>query len=189
MATVTVKDTLHQAEEKMHKTIEVTHREFATVRTSRASTALVDNIKVNYYGSLMSLRQMATISIPDPKLIVIQAWDQSALAEIEREILKSDLGIMPINDGKVIRLSIPPLSKERREELSKVIKKMAEDSRVAIRAIRHEANEHIKKLEKDKVIGEDESFKNQELIQKFTDKYIKQLDDILKEKEKEVLEV
>lgn len=185
----TLKDILHQTEEKMHKTIEVLQREFASVRTSRASTALVDNIKINYYGTLMPLRQIATIAIPDPKLIVIQAWDQSAISEIEKEILKSNLGITPVNDGKVIRLSIPPLSKERREELTKVVKKMAEDSRVAIRAIRHEANEHIKKIEKDKLIGEDESFKSQEQIQKLTDKYIKQIDDILGEKEKEVLAV
>ncbi len=185
----TAKDIIHQAEEKMHKTVEVTHREFGTVRTSRASPALVDNIRVNYYGSLMPLKQIATVSIPDPKLIVIQAWDQSVLSEIEKEILKSDLGVTPLNDGKVIRLSIPPLSKERREELAKVVKKMAEDSRVAIRTVRHEANEHIKNIDKDKTISEDESFKSQEQVQKLTDKYIKQIDDILKDKEKEILEI
>lgn len=185
----TAKDILQQAEEKMHKTVEVTHREFSTVRTSRASPALMDSIKVNYYGSLMPLKQIATISIPDPKMIVIQPWDQSALAEIEKEIMKSNLGITPLNDGKVIRLSMPALSKERREELTKVVKKMAEDSRVAIRTVRHEANEHIKNVEKGKTISEDESFKSQEQAQKLTDKYIKQIDDILKDKEKEILEI
>jgi ribosome recycling factor len=185
----TAKEIICQAEEKMHKTVEVTHREFGTVRTSRASPALVDNIRVNYYGSLMPLKQIATVSIPDPKLIVIQAWDQSVLPEIEKEILKSDLGITPFNDGKVIRLSIPPLSKERREELAKVVKKMAEDSRVAIRTVRHEANEHIKNIDKGKTISEDESFKSQEQVQKLTDKHIKQIDDILKDKEKEILEI
>ncbi len=185
----TVKDILHQTEEKMRKTIEVTQREFSTIRTSRASAALVDNIKINYYGTLTPLRQLATISVPDPRLLVIQAWDQSILAEVEKEILKSNLGINPINDGKVIRLSIPPLSKERREELIKVIKRMTEDGRVSIRSIRHDANEHIKKLEKDKLISEDDCFQGQEQVQKLTDKYIKQIDEVLKEKEKEVLEV
>lgn len=184
-----IKDVLHQAEDKMHKTIEITHREFATIRTSRASAALVDNMKINYYGSALPLRQIATISIPDPKLIVIQPWDASILAEIEKEILKSELGITPTNDGKVIRLAIPQLSKERREELVKVTKKMAEDSRVAVRTIRREANEHIKKFEKEKVIGEDESFGYQEKIQKLTDKYIAQIDQILKEKDQEIVAV
>ncbi|MCM8783956.1 MAG: ribosome recycling factor [Candidatus Omnitrophica bacterium] len=185
----TVKEVLHQTEEKMHKTIEVIQREFATVRTSRASPTLLDHIKINYYGTLTPLRQLATISIPEPKLIIIQPWDQSALAEVEKEILRANLGLTPINDGKVIKLSIPPLSKERREELIKVVKKMAEDGRVAIRSIRHDANEQIRKLEKDKLIGEDDSFRNQEEVQKLTDKYIKQIDEILKIKEKEILEI
>lgn len=183
-----LKDILRQTEERMQKTVEATRREFGSVRTSRASTTLVEHIKINYYGALVPLGQIATISIPAPKLIVIQTWDQSILPEVEKEILKSNLGITPLNDGKVIRLSIPPLSRERREELLKIIKKMAEGGRVAIRSIRHEANEEIKKLEKDKLIGEDDRFQNQGEVQKLTDKYIKQIDEILREKEKEILE-
>jgi ribosome recycling factor len=185
----TIKEILRQTEERMQKTVEVTQREFATVRTSRASPTLLDHIKINYYGTLTPLRQLATISIPDPKLMIIQTWDQSILAEVEKEILKSNLGLTPINDGKVIKLSIPPLSKERREELIKVIRKMAEEGRVAIRSIRHDAIEEIRKMEKEKLISEDDSFRNQEEIQKLTDKYIKQIDEILKTKEKEVLEI
>jgi len=185
----TIKEILRQTEERMQKTVEVTQREFATVRTSRASPTLLDHIKINYYGTLTPLRQLATISIPDPKLMIIQTWDQSILAEVEKEILKSNLGLTPINDGKVIKLSIPPLSKERREELIKVIRKMAEEGRVAIRSIRHDAIEEIRKMEKEKLISEDERFRNQEEVQKLTDKYIKQIDEILKTKEKEVLEI
>lgn len=185
----TLKEVLRHTEEKMQKTIEVVQREFATIRTSRASPTLVDHIKINYYGTLTPLRQLATISIPEPKLIIIQPWDQSVLSEVEKEILKANLGLTPINDGKVIKISIPPLSKERREELIKVVKKMAEDGRVAIRSIRHEAIEHIRKMEKEKLISEDDSFRNQEEVQKLTDKYIKQVDEILKTKEKEILEV
>ncbi|MGE4357012.1 MAG: ribosome recycling factor [Candidatus Omnitrophota bacterium] len=185
----TLKEVLRHTEEKMQKTIEVVQREFATIRTSRASPTLVDHIKINYYGTLTPLRQLATISIPEPKLIIIQPWDQSVLSEVEKEILKANLGLTPINDGKVIKISIPPLSKERREELIKVVKKIAEDGRVAIRSIRHEAIEHIRKMEKEKLISEDDSFRNQEEVQKLTDKYIKQVDEILKTKEKEILEV
>lgn len=185
----TIKELLRNTEERMQKTVEVTQREFATVRTSRASPTLLDHIKINYYGTLTPLRQVATISVPDPKLIVIQAWDLSTLPEIEKEILKSNLGLTPINDGKVIKLSIPPLSKERREELIKVVRKIGEDGKVAIRSIRHDAIEEIRKMEKEKLISEDDSFRNQEEVQKLTDKYIKQIDEILKIKEKEILEI
>ncbi len=186
---VTSQSLIKESEDKMKKAVEVVTREFGTVRTGRASPALVDHIKVEYYGTQTPLKQLASITTPDPKLIVIQPWDHSSMAEIEKAILKSELGITPVNDGKVIRLGIPQLTQERRDELSKVVKKMAEEGRVSIRTIRRDANEHIKKLEKDKGITEDDSFKSIEEIQKLTDKYIAKVDEFLKNKEKELHEV
>lgn len=185
----TLKEVLHEAREKMAKTNEAVQREFGTIRTGRASTSLVEGIKVEYYGNQMFLKQVASISTPDPKLIVIQPWDTSVLEEIEKAILKSSVGITPMNDGRVIRLGIPNLTQERRGELVKVIKKMAEDGRVSIRSVRRDINEKIKKLEKDKVATEDESFKSVEEVQKLTDKYIKDIDQLLSNKEKELMEV
>jgi ribosome recycling factor len=185
----TLKEVMNEASEKMRKTIEAVHREFNTIRTGRASSALVEGIKVEYYGTPTPMKQLASISIPDPKLIVIQPWDASALAEIEKAILKSELGITPLNDGRAIKLGIPSLTQERREELVKVIKKMAEDGRVSIRSIRREINEKIKGLEKGKTISEDESKKATEDIQKLTDKEIKEIDAFLVNKEKELMEV
>ncbi|MFH1406449.1 MAG: ribosome recycling factor [Candidatus Omnitrophota bacterium] len=189
MAEANAQTLVHDAEDKMKKALEVTSKEFATIRTGRASPALVENIKVEYYGNPTPLRQLATISIPDPRLIVIQPWDVSSLQEVEKAILKSELGITPSNDGKLIRLSLPSLTHERREELAKLVKKIAEDGRVSVRTIRRDANEHIKKLEKDKSITEDGSFSSQEQVQKLTDKYISRIDEALKGKEKEILEV
>ncbi len=185
----TLKEVMNEAHEKMKKTIEAVRREFNAIRTGRASAALVEGIKVEYYGTPTPMKQLASISIPDPKLIVIQPWDTSALGEIEKAILKSDLGITPLNDGRAIKLGIPNLTQERREELVKVIKKMAEDGRVSIRSIRREINEKIKALEKGKAISEDESKKAIEDVQKLTDKEIKEIDDILAKKEKELLEI
>ena len=186
---VNLKEVMNEAHEKMKKTIEAVRREFNTIRTGRASGALVESIKVEYYGTPTPMKQLASISIPDPKLIVIQPWDTSVLGEIEKAILKSDLGITPLNDGRAIKLGIPNLTQERREDLVKVIKKMAEDGRVSIRSIRREINEKIKALEKGKTMGEDESKKAAEDIQKLTDKEIKEIDDILAKKEKELMEV
>lgn len=183
---MTVKEIMHDTELKMKKTVEATHREFSTIRTGRASSALVEGIKVDYYGTLTPLRQAAAISTPDARLIVIQPWDKSILPEVEKAILKSDIGITPTNDGKVIRLSMPSLTQERRAELDKVLKKIAEDGRVSLRTGRHSAIEHIRKLEKDKVITEDDKFKGQDEIQKLTDKYIKEIDNFLAAKEKEI---
>ena len=183
-----VKDIIHQTEDKMKKSVEVTIRDFSTVRTGRASSALVEGIRVDYYGTPTMLKQMASISIPDARLIVIQPWDISALGEIEKAIIASNLGINPNNDGKMIRLSMPALSKDRREELAKHVKSMGEDSRVSLRSIRREANEAIKKLEDDKVISEDDKFKAQEIIQKLTDKNIADIEKVLAEKEKEIIE-
>jgi ribosome recycling factor len=185
---MTTKEILYDTEDKMKKSIDSVSREFSEVRTGRASTALVEGLHVDYYGTPTMLKQIASISIPDARLIVIQPWDISAIAEIEKTILKSNIGITPSNDGKVIRLSIPQLSKERREELAKLVKKMAEDGRVSLRTIRRDANEAVKKLQDDKVIPEDERFKTQDTIQKLTDKYIAKIEEILKEKEKELVE-
>ncbi|MCM8814190.1 MAG: ribosome recycling factor [Candidatus Omnitrophica bacterium] len=184
-----VKDILAQSEEKMKKTIEATIREFGMIRTGRASPALLDGIKVDYYGTMTPVKQLAAVSAPEARMIVIQPWDPSVLAALEKAILKSELGITPQNDGKIIRLSIPPLNKERRAELVKVVNKQTEEGRVAIRSIRREANEQFKQEQKATKITEDESFKGQETVQKLTDKYIKQLDDLLKQKETEIMEV
>ncbi len=185
---MTLKEIMKDTREKMDKTVESTHREFMTVRTGRASTALVEGVKVSYYGVPTPLKQLATITTPDPKLIVIQPWDASSLKEIERGILEANLGINPTNDGKVIRLSMPQLTHDRREELAKVVRKIAEDGRISIRTGRHHAIELIRKLEKDKAVSEDESFTSQDEVQKLTDQHIKRIDEILKQKEKEVLE-
>ncbi|MCM8765769.1 MAG: ribosome recycling factor [Candidatus Omnitrophica bacterium] len=176
------------AEVRMKKTIEAVMREFAEVRTGRAHPSLVEGLYVDYYGSPMLLKQIASISIPEANLIVIQPWDPSVISEIEKAILKSNLGITPYNDGKIIRLVIPPLSRERREELAKLVRKMAEEGRVSLRTIRHTAKEAIEKLEKDKVISEDDKFRGFEELQKLIDKYISQIDNILKGKEKEIFE-
>lgn len=183
---MTVKEIMHDTETKMRKTVEATQREFSTIRTGRASAALVDGIRVDYYGAPTPLKQLAAVSTPDARLVVIQPWDKNAMADIEKAILKSEIGITPTNDGKVIRLSIPPLTQERRAELDKILKKIAEDGRISLRTARHAAIEHVKKLEKDKAATEDERFKAQEDIQKLTDKYIKEIDTHLAAKEKEI---
>jgi len=184
-----IQEVTRNTEERMKKVVEATKREFASVRTGRASTSLVEGMHVDYYGTQTPLKQLANISAPDVKLIVIQPWDPSSLPEIEKAVQQSNIGAMPTNDGKVIRISIPPLSEERREELIKITKKMAEDGRVSIRTVRRDANEHAKKIEKDKLATEDELFKSHDDIQKITDKYIKEVDSILETKDKELLEV
>ena len=180
------KEVIKDTEIKMKKTLEATQRDFSVIRTGRASTALVETLKVDYYGVPTPLRQIAGITTPDARLIMIQPWDKNALFDIEKAILKSDIGISPTNDGKSIRLSIPSLTDERRAELDKVLKKIAEDGRVSLRTCRHSAIEHIRKLEKDKVITEDEKFHSQEETQKLTDKYIKDVENLLAGKEKEI---
>lgn len=183
---MTVREILHDTETKMKKTVEATQREFSTIRTGRASTAILESVRVDYYGTPTPLKQLAALSTPDARLIVIQPWDKNVMPEIEKAILKSDIGITPTNDGKVIRLSIPPLTQERRQELDKVLKKIAEDGHVSIRTARHAAIETVRKSEKDKVITEDEKFKTQDDIQKLTDRYIKEIDILLAAKEKEI---
>lgn len=183
---MTVKEILHDTETKMKKTVEATQREFSTVRTGRASVGILDSVKVDYYGTPTPIKQLAAVSTPDARLIVIQPWDKNVMPEIEKAILKSDIGITPTNDGKVVRLSMPPLTQERRLELDKVLKKLSEEGHISIRASRHTAMETVKKSEKDKVITEDERFKTQDDIQKLTDKYIKEINDLLAGKEKEI---
>jgi len=183
---MTVKEILHDTETKMKKTVEATQREFSTVRTGRASSAILESVKVDYYGTPTPLKQLAAVSTPDARLIVIQPWDKNVMADIEKAILKSDIGITPTNDGKVVRLSIPPLTQERRQELDKVLKKIAEDGHISVRTARHAAIETVRKSEKDKVITEDEKFKTQDDVQKLTDKYIKEIDNMLAAKEKEI---
>ena len=182
------KEVLHNTEEKMKKACESVAREFSEIRTGRASPALVEGLHIDYYGTQTLLKQLASISVPDAHLIVIQPWDITAIAEIEKAIMKSNLGITPSNDGKLIRLSVPPLSKERRQELAKVVHKMSEDGRVSLRTIRRDAKEALEKLEKDKVIAEDDKFRGIDELQKLVDKYIAKIDELLKNKEKEILE-
>lgn len=182
------KDILKDAEGKMKKAVEAVKREFAEVRTGRAHPGLIEGMHVNYYGTPTLLKQIASISIPDPKTIVIQPWDVSAIGEIEKTITSSKLGVMPHNDGKVVRLNIPPLSTERRNELKKVVKDMAEHGRISLRTIRREANDKIKKIQHDHQISEDDSFRAQESIQKMTDQHIHEVDKILADKEKDLAE-
>lgn len=179
---------LKDTEDKMKKALEATSREFSEIRTGRASPSLVEGLMIEYYGTHTALKQLASISIPDARLIVIQPWDKNCMGEIEKAILKSNIGIMPTNDGKVIRLAIPQLSKERREELSKVVKDMTEAGKISLRTIRHEAKSVIEKAENDKQIAEDEKFNGLDQLQKLTDNYSKKLEDLLAAKQKELME-
>ena len=183
-----IDDIYQETSESMRKSIEALKRELNRVRTGRASLSILDGIKVDYYGTLTKLNQMATLAVPESRQISIQPWDVSVAKEIEKAILKSDLGLTPTSDGKIIRISIPPLTEERRKELVKVIHKMCEDHKVSVRNIRRDANELLKSLKKDGDISEDEAFKSQEEVQKITDEHIKLIDECYKEKEKEILE-
>ena len=185
---MTIKEILHNTEDKMKKAFESMNREFHEVRTGRASPSLVEGMHIDYYGTPTMLKQLAAISAPDAHLIVIQPWDPTVIVEIEKVIMKSNLGINPSNDGKLIRLSVPQLSKERRQELAKLIHKMSEDGRVSMRTIRRDSKEAVEKLEKDKFISEDDKFRGIDELQKTVDKYIAKIDELLKSKEKEVLE-
>lgn len=179
---------IRDTEERMKKTKEAMVREFSAVRSGRASPGLVEAIKIDYYGSPTPLKQLATISTPEPRLIVIHPWDASVLPEIEKAILKSDLGLNPTNDGKFIRISIPHLTVERREELVKIVGRLGEEGRVSLRTARREANEFLKEAEKKGEIPEDERFRLQEEIQKLTDRYTEEIDKLLEDKEKEIQE-
>ena len=187
MMTMTVQTLLKDAEDKMKKSLASVTRQFSEVRGGRATPALVEHVTVAYYGTPTPLKQLAAITAPEPRLLVVQPWDGSLVQEIEKAILKSDLGINPAIDGKLLRLPLPPLTSERRAELTRLTHKMAEEGRVAIRTIRRDANEAVKKLKGDKQISEDDAFKAQGDSQKLTDKYIAEIDAILKAKEQELL--
>ena len=184
-----IKDLMKITEGRMKKTIAALKRDLGKVRTGRASAALLEDIRVEYYGTPTPLNQVATISIPESRLIVIQPWDKSILGEIERALLKSELGLTPQNDGKVIRLSIPRLTEERRRELVKVVRKMAEGSKVALRNIRRDAIEQLRKMEKEKEISKDELRQYQNEIQKLTDRYVEEVEQVVEAKEREIMEV
>ncbi|MBN1932193.1 MAG: ribosome recycling factor [Desulfobacterales bacterium] len=177
-----------ESRERMDKSLAALKNDLKRVRTGRASLSLLDGIRVDYYGTLTPLNQMASLSVPESRLIMIQPWDISIIKETEKAILKSDLGLTPSNDGKIIRISIPPLTEERRKELVKIIHKMCEEYKVAIRNIRRDSNEMLKDYKKEGDISEDEAYKSQAQVQKITDEYIKLVDDVYKEKEKEILE-
>ncbi|MBM4326251.1 MAG: ribosome recycling factor [Deltaproteobacteria bacterium] len=175
--------------EGMTKSIEILRRDLKRIRTGRASPALLDGIMVDYYGSPTPINQLATLSVPEARQIVIQPWDSQALPDIEKAILKSELGLNPMNDGKIVRISLPPLTEERRRELVKVVKKMAEEFKVQVRNHRRDANEMLKDLKKEKEITEDDLRKGQDKVQKTTDDYIAKVDEIVAEKEKEIMEI
>lgn len=184
-----VKEIYTTHEEKMQKTLESLKKELATIRTGRATPALLDRVQVDYYGTMTPINQVANISIPDPRSLLIQPWEKTMVAEIEKAIMKSDLGLTPNSDGAIIRLNLPQLTQERRAEFVKVANKKAEEARVAIRNIRRDANDLLKKVEKDKSVPEDELKKAQDEIQKLTDRYIKEADQMVGMKEKEIMEV
>ncbi len=186
---MTVKEIHSAHEDKMKKALEVLRKEYGSLRAGRATPSLLEKVMVDYYGSPTPINQVANISVPEPRMIVIQPWEKPMLTAIDKAIQKSDLGLMPNNDGTVIRLTIPQLTQERRSEIVKVIHKKAEECRVAIRNLRRDANDSIKKVEKDKVISEDEAKKAQDDIQKLTDKYIKEVDQVMSVKEKDIMEV
>ncbi len=184
-----VEDIYIESDEKMNKVIAAFQREMAGLRAGRANPSLLDRIEVDYYGTQTPLNQLAGISAPEPRLLVIQPWDKNAMSEIEKAILKSDLGLTPNNDGSVIRLAIPQLTEERRKELVKFVRKKSEESKVSIRNIRRDANESVKNLEKSSEISEDEYRRAQDSIQELTDEKITKIDEVIETKEKEIMEV
>lgn len=184
-----IDEVLSDIEERMQGAVAAARREFASIRSGRASASLLDRVMVEYYGTMTPLNQLATVSVPEARLIVVQPWDKSQLQAVEKAILQSDLGLTPTNDGSVIRIVVPPLTEERRKELVRIVRKEAEEKRVVVRNLRREANETLKELEKEKEISEDESRRAQERVQQLTDKYIQQIDRLLEAKEKEILEV
>jgi len=172
----------------MEKSTDALKKDFKRVRTGRASLSLLDPIRVDYYGTLTPLNQMASLSVPESRLITIQPWDSSVIKDVEKAILKSDLGLTPSSDGKLIRISIPPLTEDRRKQLVKEVHKKGEEHKVAVRNIRRDSNELLKSMKKDGEISEDDDYRAQEQVQKITDEYVKLIDDICKEKEKEIFE-
>jgi len=183
-----IDEILSELRDDMTKSAESLKKDFNRIRTGRASTALLDGIRVVAYETQMPLDQVATISAPESRLIIIQPWDQTIIGDVEKAILKSELGLTPMNDGKIIRIAIPPLTGERRKELAKLARKMAEDNKISIRNHRREANDMLKEMKNDKDISEDEMHKGLNEVQKVTDEFIKKIDEITAEKEKEIVE-
>lgn len=186
---MTIQEIVADSELRMNKSVEKLRLDFTHIRTGKASVGLVEPIRVDAYGSEMPLSQVASVSTPDAKTIVIQPWDKSVMSAVEKAIMKSDLGLHPSNDGTVIRLVVPPLTEERRRDLVKMVKKFSEEAKVAVRNIRRDANEHIKKLEKNHEVSEDDSVKAEKRIQDVTDRHIKDMDHLFELKEKEILDV
>ncbi|MBN3039827.1 MAG: ribosome recycling factor [Candidatus Omnitrophica bacterium] len=182
------KELLKEIEQSMKKSIESTKRELSELRSGRANPKMVEGLRINYYGTPTLLKELATIGVPEARMVVISPYDPTSLKEIEKSILQSELGITPVTDGKIIRLIVPPLSEERRQELIKIVRKVTEEGKVSVRTVRRDAKDKIKSLEKDKQISEDERFKSEDELQKMTDRYIKEIDTILTDKEKELKE-
>jgi ribosome recycling factor len=183
-----LEDVYSDIKSRMDKTIRSLEKDFQKIRTGRATPAILDGLAANYYGTPTPLSQMASISVPEPRQLLIQPWDQTAIPEIEKVILKSDLGLTPQNDGKVIRINIPLLSQERRKELAKVVSKTAEEAKIALRSIRREGNDFLKELKGSKDISEDDQSKGETQVQKITDEYVEKVDAAAKAKTKEILE-
>lgn len=184
-----IKEIKAKAQDKMKKSVDAVKIEVLRIRTGKATTALVDGIKVECYGSKVPLKQIASVGVPEARLLLIQPWDKNLLPDIEKAIFQSDLGLTPNNDGKVIRLPIPPLTEERRKELVKLVKKLGEEGKIAVRNVRRECNDELKKSEKSGDLGEDESKRGAKDIQEITDEYTEAIDQIIEEKEKEIMEI
>ncbi len=184
-----MKELFEDGKKRMGKTLKAFKEEVSRVRTGRASVSLLEGIKVDYYGTKMPITQLATVTVQEARYIIIQPWDVSAIKEIEKAIMESDLGLTPTSDGKVIRLTVPPLTEERRRDLVKVVRKMAEEARIAIRNIRRELMDSLKKKKKEGEISEDDFHRYQDQVQKLTDEHIKKVDEVLEEKEKEIMTV
>ncbi|MBN1448469.1 MAG: ribosome recycling factor [Bacteroidetes bacterium] len=184
-----MKDILNDASERMDKTLENLRQELSKIRTGKATTALLDSVKVEYYGTMTPLTQMANVSVLDPHTLSIQPWDKSSLNSIEKAIMSADLGLNPSNDGNIIRVPIPPLNEERRREMVKLVKRFAEDARIALRNIRRDANDHLKKAEKEDHASEDARIKAEKDVQEMTDMHVERIDEMIKHKEAEIMEV
>lgn len=183
------KDVISRGRAGMEKSIDALKKELSRIRTGRASTTLLDDVKVDYYGTPTPLNQVGTLTVPEPRLITIQPWEKNLIPEIEKAILKSDLGLNPSSDGQLVRIAIPPLTEERRKEMVKLTKRIGEDAKIAVRNTRRDANENLKKLEKDKEISEDELKRGEKEIQDLTDGFVKKIDEVVAVKEKEVMEI
>jgi ribosome recycling factor len=186
---VTAEETLKDAMHKMGRAVEVTREEFASVRTGRASPAILTRIVVDYYGTPTPLNQLASFSVPEPRLLVIQPYDRNAMSAMERALMQSDLGLTPSNDGNVIRLAFPPLTEERRRELTRLVRERAEEGRVAVRNVRRHAKEELERLEREHLISEDELARSEKELQKHTDVHVAEIDELMGHKEKELMEV